>query len=193
MKSRLALNVAAQLCLGVMLTPANAAIYIYEINASYSSSLPSSITGSFTIDDSIGPASIANVDIHATLPLAGGPFNFSFDQVVNPDQAWNVGLFWFSNQSFGAGDTHFFAFFRPDTSSNDGSYIIGQKLSGNFNQSEISVAGVNDWVDIEGRMTRELASAIPEPSTWEMLLIGFAGIGVVGYRRRFRNANRCML
>jgi hypothetical protein len=26
-------------------------------------------------------------------------------------------------------------------------------------------------------------SAIPEPSTWAMMLIGFAGLGFAGYRR----------
>jgi PEP-CTERM motif len=30
----------------------------------------------------------------------------------------------------------------------------------------------------------ELAEAVPEPSTWVMLLIGFAGIGAMSYRRR---------
>jgi hypothetical protein len=29
-----------------------------------------------------------------------------------------------------------------------------------------------------------VASAVPEPSTWAMLLLGFAGIGLITYRRR---------
>jgi PEP-CTERM motif len=29
-------------------------------------------------------------------------------------------------------------------------------------------------------------SAVPEPSTWAMLLIGFAGIGFAAYRRRLK-------
>ena len=29
-----------------------------------------------------------------------------------------------------------------------------------------------------------IASAVPEPSTWAMLLIGFAGIGFAAYRKR---------
>ena len=67
MKSRV-LRAAALLCVGMTgAAPANAATYLYEINATYTSN-PSSITGSFTFDESIGPASISNVDIHATLP-----------------------------------------------------------------------------------------------------------------------------
>jgi hypothetical protein len=31
-------------------------------------------------------------------------------------------------------------------------------------------------------------AAVPEPSTWAMLLIGFAGVGFITYRRRNQNA-----
>jgi hypothetical protein len=31
-------------------------------------------------------------------------------------------------------------------------------------------------------------TAVPEPSTWAMLLLGFAGIGFMGYRRRSKPA-----
>jgi hypothetical protein len=62
--------------------PANAVVY--EINAIYEADPSSSITGSFTMDSSIGPASISNVDIYATLPVLGGSFNFSFDGVLTP-------------------------------------------------------------------------------------------------------------
>jgi len=39
--------------------------------------------------------------------------------------------------------------------------------------------GVN--TDRQGNLT---VSAVPEPSTWAMLLLGFAGIGLVAYRRK---------
>jgi hypothetical protein len=29
----------------------------------------------------------------------------------------------------------------------------------------------------------ETSGAIPEPSTWAMMLLGFAGVGYLGYRR----------
>lgn len=35
-----------------------------------------------------------------------------------------------------------------------------------------------------------VAAPVPEPSTWAMLLIGFAGIGFAGYRKRLRSPNR---
>ena len=38
------------------------------------------------------------------------------------------------------------------------------------------------------RLTIEPVEAVPEPSTWAMMLIGFAGLGYAGYRRAKRNA-----
>jgi hypothetical protein len=29
-----------------------------------------------------------------------------------------------------------------------------------------------------------VAAAVPEPSTWAMMILGFAGIGFMAYRRR---------
>jgi Protein of unknown function (DUF642)/PEP-CTERM motif len=40
-----------------------------------------------------------------------------------------------------------------------------------------------DKVDVEG-----LSSAVPEPSTWAMMLLGFAGIGFMAYRRKSKPA-----
>lgn len=52
------------------------------------------------------------------------------------------------------------------------------------------VAGPNQfWVlgfqdgDLPGYVPAQIA-AVPEPSTWAMLLLGFAGVGLVAYRRR---------
>jgi hypothetical protein len=36
--------------------------------------------------------------------------------------------------------------------------------------------------------TVTLAGAVPEPSTWAMMLLGFAGIGFIGYRRKSKPA-----
>lgn len=44
--------------------------------------------------------------------------------------------------------------------------------------------GLND--NLPGTWT-ELASAVPEPSTWAMMLLGFAGLGFMAYRRKNNN------
>jgi hypothetical protein len=42
------------------------------------------------------------------------------------------------------------------------------------------VSGANDI----GFLDNYSVSAVPEPSTWAMLLLGFAGIGFMAYRRK---------
>jgi hypothetical protein len=188
MSSRL-LSIAALLSIvGTSVAPAKAATY--DISASlegFPSS--SSITGSFTIDPSVGPASISNVEIQATLPLVGGPFSFTFDQVTNPVPTWNAGYLDFTNHAYAAGDTHFFMFITfatQDPSFTDASFTIGSRF--NSHQSEVSVIGVNDWQGITGQMTLGPVAAVPEPPTWTMMLIGLAGFGFVGYRRKSKPA-----
>jgi unsaturated chondroitin disaccharide hydrolase len=44
------------------------------------------------------------------------------------------------------------------------------------------IDGQRDWVLYSPAVT----SGVPEPSTWAMLLLGFAGLGFAGYRRRPR-------
>lgn len=36
--------------------------------------------------------------------------------------------------------------------------------------------------------TLHIAPAVPEPSTWVMMILGFAGVGFVAYRRRAQAA-----
>lgn len=195
MKSGIALGAAALLFVGVSSTPANAVTYLYEINAFYQSGQPgtnNSITGSFTMDDNVGPASISNVDINATLPTVGGSFSFSFDQVLNPVGTWNAlsgssPYLWFANSAFYAGSTYFWMGVKYDTNTNDGSYLIGLwGNSGNPHQSQISIANVNNWQGITGRVTREIAPVAPvplSPSTWPMTIVGLVG-ACFFYRRK---------
>jgi len=37
---------------------------------------------------------------------------------------------------------------------------------------------------LEGNFLFDVATAVPEPSTWAMMILGFAGIGAMAYRRR---------
>ncbi len=187
MRSRLVLGVAALLCVGgAGVVPANAVTYLYEINASLGS-FPAgpnnTITGSFTLDDSIGPASVANVNIQVTLPLTAGPFSFTFNEVLEPDVTWGTYL-WFANTAYGAGDTHFWAYMSGGTVGVP--ILIGQEGLPFAHQSEIGVIGVNNWQGIYGTMTP--VAPTPLPPSWTMMLIGIAGFGFVAYRRKSKPA-----
>jgi hypothetical protein len=51
--------------------------------------------------------------------------------------------------------------------------------------SEISIAGTGDFQYIVGEMTPILAP-VPEPSTWAMMIVGFASVGFMACRERGR-------
>jgi hypothetical protein len=41
---------------------------------------------------------------------------------------------------------------------------------------------------IEGNFLIQVADAVPEPSTWAMMIVGFAGVGFMAYRRKSKPA-----
>jgi len=41
----------------------------------------------------------------------------------------------------------------------------------------------------EGAVSFDTVSAVPEPSTWAMMLLGFAGVGFITYRRKSKPAS----
>jgi len=56
----------------------------------------------------------------------------------------------------------------------------GGPLSGNTDVR--SQNGELGWILYSGSLTETAGSAIPESSTWAMMLLAFAGLGFVGYR-----------
>jgi hypothetical protein len=70
--------------------------------------------------------------------------------------------------------------------------FVGHPISNQFRDITITGYVVEAWsvmpwsmqllVDVPDGLS--VAPPVPEPSTWAMLLIGFAGMGFVGYRRR---------
>ena len=51
---------------------------------------------------------------------------------------------------------------------------------GGFNDNALSSAQINS-------ITVTSVAAVPEPSTWAMMMLGFAGLGLLSYRRTCRN------
>ena len=58
------------------------------------------------------------------------------------------------------------------------------QFQGTFN----SISSINPNSEYWYGFTVGTVSAVPEPSTWAMLLLGFAGMGFMAYRRRNQGA-----
>jgi PEP-CTERM motif-containing protein len=51
--------------------------------------------------------------------------------------------------------------------------------------SAVQPAGSFLWPTVDDlRLAQGLTSAVPEPATWAMMILGFAGVGYMSYRRR---------
>jgi hypothetical protein len=70
-------------------------------------------------------------------------------------------------------------------------FILTKSPFGPHNADGIVVQSNGFWAigALSGDMgTNAVFSAVPEPSTWAMILLGFAGVGLTGYRRLRREA-----
>ena len=54
---------------------------------------------------------------------------------------------------------------------------------------DLTLSSLNSSGEITGTIT-DYVAAVPEPSTWAMMILGFFGIGFLGYRRSHRQALR---
>jgi hypothetical protein len=67
--------------------------------------------------------------------------------------------------------------------------IGGPAGGGGFGQDPVSFVADLSATDVTGNVTTGLvgtglASAVPEPSTWAMMVLGFLGLGFMAYRRK---------
>jgi hypothetical protein len=58
-----------------------------------------------------------------------------------------------------------------------------------FSRGE-TLFGRAPYFGIDGvNLIQQQVSAVPEPSTWAMMLLGFAGVGFIAYRRKSKPAS----
>jgi hypothetical protein len=60
--------------------------------------------------------------------------------------------------------------------------------AGPFSMTEVATGTLSPFGLLVSRGQAEIGTAIPEPSTWAMAAIGFAGLGFAAYRSRRRSA-----
>jgi len=124
---------------------------------------------------------------------AGTTYNFS---VIDPATIWSAGSDDPSTRKSNANgiDPSFYGQFAfGDLTANYGTLVgqvgshffvigTGTSLSGLSGQLKVGYWD-SFYGDNSGSQSLEITTAIPETSTWAMMLLGFAGIGFMGYRR----------
>jgi hypothetical protein len=61
---------------------------------------------------------------------------------------------------------------------------------GSLSAADVSIASTTSFILESGNVEIGVAAvaAVPEPSTWAMMILGFAGIGFMAYRRKSKSA-----
>jgi hypothetical protein len=140
------------------------------------------------------PAVSASVTINGhTANIGGGNYIAEIwgSDGVQADYAWNIvddGITYISNESWDTtgGNNIPSSIIQPFTSLLDGGagfFMISTQdiASGQYDEF------ADGYVTLTG-MTVGPVEAVPEPSTWAMMLLGFAGLGYAGFRRAKRNS-----
>ena len=110
--------------------------------------------------------------------LANGTLNFAFGANQATSSVANG-----SNNTPGSNQPNFFISFY--NSSNQ----LGQWGSGNSGIIAFDDGGAGPDKDFDDLIVKfQYVAAVPEPSTWAMMLLGFAGVGFFAYRRKQKPA-----
>lgn len=179
--------------------PAQASNIIYNVDIGDSTN---SIIGTITTDGTLGPPLSDFVDYNLVVTTGGAsvtvtPSNTSTFFFFGSDSALSMtatGLF--DNFTLVDNQSHFIISDFTDPVQTIGFFSANDAFTapnGIFTQ----VPGINLFVPgvAEGRIDEPdaivqigFAAAAPEPSTWAMMLLGFAGVGFMAYRRKSKPA-----
>ncbi len=179
-------------------TQASATTYVYTGNA-----LPAPLVGDYVT---------ASVDLNCVGPCAAGDYIYSSGITSFSLTAYdssNVPLVTISTSTPGVGFVGFNDYLTLDNSGqvtnwflnltdhiSSQLYTIGNDINPPSNCGGASGCGTSDLASIGPYDSPNynnagqwgVASAVPEPSTWAMMILGFAGIGFMAYRQKSKPA-----
>lgn len=167
------LTTASAALLGIDATPAEASVIVWTLqDVAFSDG--GTASGTFSTDSTTGNVVDFNIVTTAGAKLAGTTYDSSAPTTEVYDRLWGPNTFLLFNRT--AYYNLELAFASALTSPGDVLLALNRASyeCRNCSPSRIVVSG-----EVVSAIT-----AVPEPSTWAMLLVGFAGIGFLAYRRR---------
>jgi hypothetical protein len=166
-------------------------------NVTYDLSLGSNAVGTITTDGTLGVLSSSNIlDFNITATTVGSA------AILGPLSGPNYVQFGTSGSAFTATATGLFFDFSSSgtylifqTGVGSGAYVCYNGAQGNCSGHPASLAvavGANQVVTAYSGNVQiaslEAVTAVPEASTWAMMILGFAGVGFMTYRRKNKTA-----
>jgi PEP-CTERM motif len=172
-------SVLPALLLGSAMTisaaPATAdVIFNYTANGTYldTTQTTQTFSGTLGFDATLGAFVSANIETSSL-----GNFSTIFNQNFQAPDGRHVDL---SNDPVIAFSTDFF-FLIVDTQT---ALLAGLPITVDSRSNFQADTGLLSGTSVIGTVT----TSVPEPSTWAMLLLGFAGVGFMAYRRKLKPA-----
>ena len=160
----------------VTAVPATAATFDFQYNGTNSGNLI--LTTSDTLD------AVGGFDITGISGTFGGDAITSLFNNPNQPNHSNNGVFTWDNVLFPTGLRAFDRFGVAFTTAGGTFNIFDGIADGGTTNTATPYGLIVAATGAETFGTGTLTPAVPEPSTWAMLILGFAGIGFVAYRRK---------
>ena len=158
-------------------TPADASI-VYVVNDTTGTL---SVTGTITTDGVIGVVHAADIT-GFSLNLTGAPTT-----LTQANSSWNL-----TGTALTATSTQLLFNFNDNVSGADflvNGMTAASEIFDNYFDTQVLIVGSTFEVSPRtGNDVIAAVAAVPEPSTWAMLILGFVGIGFMAYRRKAKPA-----
>jgi hypothetical protein len=155
--------------------PATAAIYDFDYTGTMGGNLI--LTTSNTLD------AVGGFDITGISGTFGGDAITSLVSNPNQPNSSTSGTFTWDNVLFPSGARAFDRFGVAFTTA-DGTFNVFDAIADGSGGTTATPYGLIVATGVESFGTGTLTAAVPEPSTWAMMILGFLGVGFLAYRRK---------
>lgn len=132
----------------------------------------------------------------STPPLGVVPSAFTFNLVSTPNTTDPIAsadyVYFpsaFSNTVFNIGGTNYTVELTGFQNVTGSAGFLGSNGNTEFHVEEGGTASADLYAEVTSQIPVGVG-AVPEPSTWAMLLLGFAGVGFMAYRRKSQTSLR---